>query len=184
MKPKVTQPLPVSTIQGVKNPWGCKCLWQQEDGHRIRMLRIHGFTLLEILVTIIISAVLAVILVQVMSNQPGRSFQVLDAYNDSLALKTAMENITADYRQLIQTQATPLIRLQDNLNGENGFAGYWDPSEPVSATHYCLDLRPSADETPGLEESNRHNECTMTDTILKVKLQLNGQNLVALFTLY
>lgn len=119
-----------------------------------------------------------------MSNQPGRSFQVLDAYNDSLALKTAMENITADYRQLIQTDPTPLIRLQDNLNGRNGFAGYWDPAEPVSATHYCLDLTPSADETPGLEESNRHNECTMTDTILKVKLQLNGQSLVALFTLY
>lgn len=184
MKHKVKQPLFVSTIQGVKHPCGCKYLWQQKRRHQIRMLGIQGFTLLEILVTIIISAVLAVILVQVMSNQPGRSFQVLDAYNNSLALKTAMENITADYRQLLQTQATPLIRLQDNLNGENGFAGYWDPAEPVSATHYCLDFTPSTDETPGLEESNRHNECTMSDTILKVKLQLNGQSLVALFTLY
>jgi len=184
MKHKATQSLSVSTIQGVKTPCGCKCLWQQKYRHKIRMLGIQGFTLLEILVTIIISAILAVILVQVMSNQPGRSFRVVDAYNDSLALKTAMENITADYRQLIQTNPTPLIRLQDNLNGRNEFVGYWDPAKPVSTTNYCLDLTQPANEPPGLEESNQHDDCTMTDTILKVKLQLNGQNLVALFTLY
>lgn len=141
-----------------------------------------GFTLLEIIVTILISAVLAVILVQVMGNQSHRSYRAISAYDNSLALKNAMENITADYRHLLLTHATPLLQLQANLNGVDAFSGYWDPGESISATHYCLDFINSGDETLGLVESNQHDNCTFTDTILKIKLHNGSQSLSALFT--
>lgn len=151
--------------------------------HRFSTCHNQGFTLLEILVTILISAVLAVILVQVMGNQVWRSYLAIDAYDNSLALKNAMENITADYRHLIRPgSVAPLLQLQDNIDGVGGFSGYWDPAEPISVTHYCLDLTPAADEALGLLESNRHNDCTINDTILKIKLHNGNQSLTALFS--
>ena len=157
-------------------------LYQDKD-NKASIHSSYGFTLLEILATIVISAILAVILVQVMGTQSGRSYYAIAAYDDSLALKTAVENITADHRYLTQFHATPLIQLQNNLNGEGGFSGYWDPAEPITATHYCVELTPAADESLGLVESNQRNVCSISDTILKVKLHNGNQSLVTLFTL-
>lgn len=154
--------------------------WKPQQSQTFFIHCNKGFTLLEILVTIIISAILAVILMQVMSNQPGRSFQAIDAYDDSLALKSAMENITADHRNLLlSNHPAPLLQLQDNLNGVGGFSGYWDPVEPISVSHYCLDL--TADNALGLVESNQHTACSMTDVLLKIKLYNGRQSLAALF---
>ena len=172
--------MPRPSISDRQHMPGVECRFQLLMNHRVSTGHDKGFTLLEIIVTILISAVLAVILVQVMGNQSWRSYRAIDAYDNSLALKSAMENITADYRRLLPL-AAPLLRLQDNLNGVDGFAGYWDPGEPISVTHYCLDLTPAADETLGLVESNQHNDCTINDTILKIQLQSGSQSLAALF---
>jgi len=174
--------MPRPSISERQHMPGVECRLQRQINHRVSTCHDKGFTLLEIIVTILISAVLAVILVQVMGNQSWRSYRAIDAYNNSLALKSAMENITADYRHLMLTHATPLLQLQANLDGEDAFSGYWDPGEPVSVTHYCLDLIASADESLGLVESNRHNDCTPNDTILKIKLHNGSQSLAALFT--
>ena len=173
----------ICAVSGRKDCLGNQGPVSRGKNHRSSIYSERGFTLLEILATIIISAVLAVILVQVMGTQSGRSYYAIAAYDDSLALKNTMENITADYRYLTQYHATPLIQLQNNLNGEGGFSGYWDPAEPVTATHYCVDLTPAEDESLGLVESNRRNVCTPSDTILKVTLHNGSQSLVTLFTL-
>jgi prepilin-type N-terminal cleavage/methylation domain-containing protein len=176
---KGIHPLSIAVRQHIP---GIESRMKRQMDHRTSTGYDTGFTLLEIIATILISAVLAVILVQVMGNQSMRSYLAIDAYDNSLALKNAMENITADYRHLMLTHATPLLRLQDNLDGDDGFSGYWKPEEPVSVTHYCLDLVPAADETQGLVESNRHNNCTINDTILKINLHNGTQTLTALFS--
>lgn len=83
----------------------------------------RGFTLIEILVTIIISAILTVILAQVISEQTQRSYQPVQTLDGSLLLNAVMNNIVADYRHLQRdpVQIDPLAALRDRLESED----YW-----------------------------------------------------------
>jgi len=142
-----------------------------------------GFTLIEIIVTIVISAVLATILVQVMANQTWRSYIPVQTINENLALRAIMDNIASDYRLLRRTDASPLVTLQSRI-GTSGT--YWDASRPytngvsLQATTSCIGFDTNNDEDPSLENTN----CDATDTTLKVILSVTGtqHHLTALFT--
>jgi len=146
----------------------------------------RGFTLLEIIVTIIISAVLATILAEVMSGQTWRSYQPVQAIEENLALRAVMDNITSDYRALLQTRsedATRLITLQDRIR-TSGY--YWEASDPytngvaLEAKATCIAFDTDNDEDPTAAEAN----CGLADTLLKVTLSVAGtqHQLTALFS--
>ena len=145
----------------------------------------QGFTLLEILVTIIISAILAVILVQVMSGQSQRSYRPLQIYDDRLALDSAMENITADYRELCLSESLShltLSTLQDRVEPATGRTSYWaDGSSIQVINNYCLDLNEDDSAEPG--EANIMATCLASDRILKITLSNGELSLTTLFTL-
>ena len=142
----------------------------------------QGFTLIEIIVTIIITAVLATILVQVMANQTSRSYEPLQIIDENLALQAAMDNIASDYRYLRETNAAPLITLQQRITG----GGYWQGKPyvngvAISATTGCTGF----DAATGIEDPGLGNAtCTTDDRILKVTLAVSGtrHQLAALFT--
>lgn len=138
----------------------------------------RGFTLLEILVTIIISSILAVILAQVISGQTWRSYEPLNTINENLALRAVMDNIASDHRRLLRTDPFPLITLQGNIDDGQ----YWHDSISgglqISAATGCITFNVDG------EESASNTLCSQSDTVLKVTLGVQGtqHSQTALFT--
>jgi prepilin-type N-terminal cleavage/methylation domain-containing protein len=136
----------------------------------------HGFTLIEIIAAIMVSAVLAVVIVQIVSGYTQRSYWPLQKINENLALQETMENISADYRNLLMTNATPLVTLQQRISDGD----YFNTSIPIAPTLKFIVIEPdilSANTDPT-------QTCNDTDLILKVTLQIEGtqHKLTALFT--
>jgi prepilin-type N-terminal cleavage/methylation domain-containing protein len=133
----------------------------------------HGFTLIEIVATIVVSAVLAVVIVQIVGGYTYRSYRPLQVINENLALQEVMDNISADYRNLLMTSATPLMTLQQTINGDT----YFNTPVPVEpAFNQCIEIDPDTHSETGLEP----DDCN----ILKVTLRIQGtqHRLTALFT--
>jgi prepilin-type N-terminal cleavage/methylation domain-containing protein len=150
-----------------------------------RLTKKNGFTLIEILVTIIVSAILAVMLMQIMQGHAWRSFWPLVKLNQGLALQEVMEKISADHRNLVISDAQPLVTLQNRIsNGGNPPNGYWS-GQPYSSEisvndNYCLDL--NKDSAIAAGEQNVNVNCEhATHTLLKVTISYDGQSLTALF---
>lgn len=135
-----------------------------------------GFTLIEIVAAILVSAVLAVMIVQIVGGYTWRSYQPLQAINENLALREAMDNISADYRNLLITDPTPLVTLQQRI--ANPDAVYYKTPVPVAAAYnQCIEFSNNT-------EASAHLDCNTNDLILKVTLQITGtqHRLTALFT--
>ncbi len=140
----------------------------------------RGFTLIEIILAILVSAVLAVMMVQIVGGYTWRSYQPLQVIKENLALREAMDNISADYRNLLITHPTPLVTLQQNIADPN-FAYYKTPV-PVSAAYNQFI---TFDNNNGKEQQSTQSGCnTGKVCILKVTLQITGtqHRLTALFT--
>ncbi|MFZ1985628.1 MAG: type II secretion system protein [Desulfatitalea sp.] len=126
----------------------------------------RGFTLIEVIVTIIISAVLAVILVQVIANQTGRSYRPIQVINENLALRAVMENIAADCRQGIPVQT--LHNLVANGHYWNNPSFTFTGTVPIALVdNTCIGFN-----ALGIE-STTDDSCT-TSTILKVTIAAQG----------
>jgi prepilin-type N-terminal cleavage/methylation domain-containing protein len=139
----------------------------------------RGFTLLEILVTIIIAAIIAVLLMQVMGGHSWRSFWPLQAFNRSMALQETMSNIASHYRDLLISDNTPLVTLQSNI--ENG--DYWSGQSyagDMQTETFCIDFTEDAPQT--WSDTKTSDTCSSSDTILRVTLTYNDQTLTTLFT--
>ena len=76
-----------------------------------------GFTLIEVIITIVIVAILGTIFVTFMgTGVVGSSTPVINI-NSSLSLRKVMENMTADYRNTVFSKAD-LITLRTNIGAE------------------------------------------------------------------
>ena len=142
----------------------------------------RGFTLIEIIVTILVSAVLAVALTQVLSGQTWRSYRPLQSTTQTLLLQRALENITADHARLLRYDPAALVSLQQRVAKKE----YWDAATPIQVQdNYCLTL--DADATGAAGESNKSpkdSPCDASRTLLKITLKLENQTLTALFNSY
>ncbi|PIE67657.1 MAG: hypothetical protein CSA23_02455 [Deltaproteobacteria bacterium] len=67
-----------------------------------------GFTLVEIIVTLTVSSILVVLLLQFLGTSVSRSAQPLEAFRQEMVLQSLMENMNADYKHLLLTDMTPL----------------------------------------------------------------------------
>lgn len=145
-----------------------------------------GFTLVEVIVAMTVSAILAVVLVQFFSVQTSRSWQPIQHLNQGLALQSAMDQITSDYRNLLINDAQPLVSLQRNIT--NGSGNYWpnDRAIQVLANH-CFDF--NQDAPSQFSEGLARTPCLHTadpddtdDTLLKVTLSFGDQSLTTIFS--
>ncbi len=146
---------------------------RQVDNHQ-------GFTLIEVIVTIIVSSILAVLLTQVMKGHISRSIWPLEKMDEGLALHDVMDRITADYRRLLISDQQPLVALQNQINAGGAPGGYWFGLPYATSMQivdsYCFDL----DQTG---ESNAHQDCIHpADTLLKITLSNGAQSMTALFS--
>lgn len=147
-------------------------IWRKTRGR-------NGFTLLEILVAIVISAIVAVLLVQVMGGHSWRSYRPLLVFDRSMALQESVAAISSHYRKLLMEDVNPLVTLQQNINKGDYWSGQTYASDMQSLT-YCMDFDKTGLQT--WHERKTSDICTQSDTVLRVTLMYDGQSLTTLFT--
>jgi len=88
-----------------------------------------GFTLIELIITLSLGALLGAMLVPFLSTALTKSSMSSVRLNETLTLQTTMENITADYQNRVQKNIITLADLQTaigavNSDQNNGYGSY------------------------------------------------------------
>ncbi len=106
-----------------------------------------GFTLIEIIVTLVIAGIFGSILVVYFGGALTRSATPLERLDQALSLQSVMENITADYRNNLRKDLEELQsridRIDDNDYGSytvihNHFIKFVDGSEDLDTENMTL----------------------------------------------
>ena len=134
-----------------------------------------GLTILEIIVTIVVAAILGTVLVQVMSTSLTRSSVPITLLQDTYSASQIIEEMTADYEELYDenTKEYDISTLNTYiLNGNvSSNTPYYGP--------YSLDeIKYIKFNASNIEE----DDGTGDDNILKVSISSNNQSLTVLFT--
>jgi len=136
-----------------------------------------GFTLVELIVTIMVAAILGVMFVQVMETSLTGSVQPLTRTQHMFEINGVMENITRDYNKLMETSATPLFDLQNHIGAgnEEGNTPYFGPYTVVHNNYIKFESDPFVED--------KYIEVDSVDGTLKVIIaDINGEHrLTALF---
>lgn len=129
---------------------------------------VSGFTLIEIIVTLTVAGLLAVMLIQFMGTSLSRSVQPILTMQTGMALQGILENMNADYKQLLLTDPTPLETFRARVgNGDYGAC-------TLLANDYIF-----------FDSSRSEAACDPANTdcrILKVTISDGNQALTTLFT--
>jgi prepilin-type N-terminal cleavage/methylation domain-containing protein len=132
---------------------------------------IRGFTLLEILVTLIVASILSAMLIQFLGSGMTRSTQPVIMAQRSLTLNQLLELMQADYHKLLVTDPTPLDTFKTHVEGGNidtnvPYFGSYTPQ-----TAYIV-----------LTGGNEAPDTSGEDRVLKVTITVQNHSLTALFT--
>lgn len=134
-------------------------------------MRNKGFTLLEIIITIIIGSLIAAMFVNFMgSNLMGSAIPVVSVQNAN-SLNQVMESITADYKNLVMTSLNPLPTLRYYIqNGNNsGNTPYYGQYDIIINSYISFD-------------GSRNEISSADDKILKVTISRGNQTITSVFT--
>jgi len=123
-----------------------------------------GFTLLEVIVTIIVAAIMGTMLVQFMGTSMIWSTKPVTQVQKAFSLKEVMDKITADHKKLLAEDSTPLATLKTNIENNN-YGTY------SSQTGYIR-----------FTGGNEVVDGTGANRILKAKITSGDQTLTTLFT--
>jgi prepilin-type N-terminal cleavage/methylation domain-containing protein len=138
-----------------------------------------GFTLIEIVVTVVVAGILGVLFLQVMETNLTGSIEPLRGVRDTFSLNQVMERITADYRNLISDSLTPLATLKGRIGNqgdeiENGMYG----SYTVTYNDYIV-----FDDSDGDDVFDEvHDTGSGGYKMLRVTISLGDQRVTSLFT--
>ena len=78
-----------------------------------------GFTLLEIVITLIVASILGAILVEFLGTNVQKSYEPVRMAQEGMALSEIIEKIDADYRKHLMVSADPLLALKSDIEGGN-----------------------------------------------------------------
>ena len=132
----------------------------------------RAFTLLEIIIALIVVSIVAAMMVPFLSTAVTRSADSVISAQFHAQLNQVMENITADFKRLSATDATPLATLQTNVGAEaadmnNAYGVYH------VITNHTISFPSGSSATEAADASGN---------LLKVKISYQGYTLTALFT--
>lgn len=140
-----------------------------------------GFTLIEVIVTLIVASILGTMLVTFMgSNVMQSANPVIMAQNGSY-LNQIMENMTADYKRILSTASNPMATFMANVGAEGSSqTRYSDDAHPYTIVdRHGITFGPGSPVTETADAS-------ATPNILKVTIRYpagtGGMTLTALFT--
>ena len=88
-----------------------------------------GFTLIEVIITLTVGALLMAVIVPYLGTSVTRSSEPLANLRNTLLIYRTMENMTADYRNQQAAGGLDLVALQNGIGGEgtdqsNGYGDY------------------------------------------------------------
>ena len=131
-----------------------------------------GFTLIEVIVTIVVASILGVMFLQYMGTSMTGSVEPVIRVQSAFTIKQVMEKMTADYKKLMAL-TTPLATFKTHVQGGNNEANdpYFGPYTVVYNNYITF-----TENGVQVSESG--------DRILKVTIaDVNGeQRLTTLFT--
>lgn len=147
----------------------------QRKHFRIRMKDRRGFTLIEIIVSLIVASILGVMLVSFMGSTVVQSANPVLLAQNGAYLNQIAENMGADYKYLMATSATPLTTFMANVGAEGtSQTRYADGSHPYTVVDNHRISFPSG--SPVTEQTDNAGK------ILKVTIQYRTLSVTALFT--
>ena len=129
-----------------------------------------GFTLLEVIVTLIVAAIMGSMLIPLMGTALKHSADPVNDVRDELELNKVMENITADYKNLLN-DSTPLTTLTTRVGSEGS-----DQNNDYGQYHVVENHRITFTGTPLTEQSDE------SEKIQKITISYKGYTLTSLFT--
>jgi len=135
------------------------------------LARHNGFTLLEVIVTLIVASILGVIFLEFMGTTVQKSYEPINMTRGSLDVSEIIEKMNADYRKHLLLSTDPLAAFKADV--ENGNT----PSPPPYYGDYSVQttwIKFSA----GTEVVDASGENRM----LKVKVTFGNRSVTALFT--
>jgi prepilin-type N-terminal cleavage/methylation domain-containing protein len=132
----------------------------------------RAFTLLEIIVALIVVGIIAAMMVPFLGTAVTRSADAVISAQQHAQLIEVMELITADYKLLSATDATPLATLKTNVGGEGSNMNNAYGVYSVITNRYIT--FPSGSTVAETADASGN--------ILKVKINYQGYTLTALFT--
>ncbi len=129
-----------------------------------------GLTILEIIVTIVIAAILGTVLVQVMSTSLTRSSVPITLLQNTYSINQIIEEMTADYEELYDEYAKEY--------DISTLKTYIETNSPNYGTYSVDEIKYIRFNASNIEE----DDGTGDDNILKVTISSNNQSLTVLFT--
>ncbi|MGA3113420.1 MAG: prepilin-type N-terminal cleavage/methylation domain-containing protein [Syntrophobacteraceae bacterium] len=130
----------------------------------------RGFTLVELIVTIAIVAIMAAMYIQIMGVSLIGNVKQINTLNNSMALYKVMEAMVADYNNLMVTSATPLATFSTRVTNNTGSYGTYTVVQNSYVTYNASGVESSASGTGSGAQT------------LKVKISNGGITLTMLFT--
>jgi prepilin-type N-terminal cleavage/methylation domain-containing protein len=129
----------------------------------------HGFTLIEIIVTLIIGSILSALIVPYLGKALTASSVPIFRLSSAMDLKTVIENITEDYRQV----PTDLGRLETSIGAEGSSQNNAYGQYQVILNHFIKFVSYNDEPRFGSDPAN----------LLKVTIASNdtGETMTALF---
>ena len=138
------------------------------------LLKNQGFTLLEVVITLIVGSILGAILVQFMGTSMKNSFEPVIMVQDGCGVYEIMEKMNSDYKmRLLTSTVDPLYDFKNDVENGNVIGNVPYFGEYAWTTKYIT-------FTGGTEDA-AHDPAPSPD-VLKVTITHGGQSLMALFT--
>jgi len=134
-----------------------------------------GFTLIEVIISLIVASILGVMLVTFMGSPVVQSANPVLLAQNGAYLNQIMENMGADYKFLMATSPTPMTTFIANVGAEGtSQTRYAAVNNPYTVIHNRRISFPSG--SPATEQPDNAGK------ILKVTLQYRTLSVTALFT--
>ncbi|MCK9196872.1 MAG: prepilin-type N-terminal cleavage/methylation domain-containing protein [Syntrophales bacterium] len=143
---------------------------------RSRMKNGSGFTLIEVIVSLIVASILGVMLVSFMGSSVVQSANPVIMAQNGAYLNEIMENMSADYRakQVANPGPAGLANFRTNVETANYYS---DSSHPYTVVDSCISF------PNGTTVNESAGTCSNSaNTILKVTVTYNDLSVTALFT--
>ncbi len=130
----------------------------------------RGLTILEIIVTIVIAAILGTVLVQVMSTSLTRSSVPITLLQNTYSISQIIEEMTADYEELYDEY----LKEYDISTLKT----YIETNSPNYGTYSVDEIKYIKFDASNIQE----DDGTGDNNILKATISLNNQSITVLFT--
>lgn len=140
------------------------------------LYKTDGFTLIEIVISLILLAVVGSFLIQLINIAIGQSSAPIAAIKQGLELTEIMEKITADYQWVVLTDAAALQTFKQRVEDGN------DPTNIPYFGTYKVTAKYINFSANGADFHEADTACTADCDTLKITISKGDQHLTALFT--